>query len=94
MKPLHLTLGAVAAVAAAAVLAFGAWSPALAQKAKDSAKTPDSFSYDIRNGRRVPKDNRVLASDGSWKARSKSGECSTVREMSPSGEYREVRKCD
>lgn len=93
MKPLHLTLGAVAAVAAAALLAFGAWSPAFAQKAK-SAKTPDSFSYEIRNGRRVPKDNRILAADGSWKAESKSGECSTVRQMTPSGEYRETRKCE
>lgn len=91
MKPLHLTVGAAAAVA---VLALGAWAPALAQKAKASAKTPSHFSYEIRNGRRVPKASRVQASDGSWKEEVRSGNCSTVRQQGPSGEYREVRKCD
>jgi hypothetical protein len=90
MKPLHLTVGAAAAVA---VLALGAWAPALAQKAK-AAKTPSNFSYEIRNGRRVPKANRVQAADGSWKEEVRDGNCSTVRQQSPSGEYREVRKCD
>ncbi len=91
MKPLHLTIGAVAA--AAAVLAFGAWSPALAQKGK-SAKLPSSFPYDIQNGKRVPKADRIVAADGSWKEQAKSGNCVTVREMTSPGEYREVRKCD
>jgi hypothetical protein len=91
MKPLHLTVGAAAAVA---VLALGAWAPALAQKAKATAKTPGNFSYEIRNGRRVPKAARVQAADGSWKEEVKSGNCSTVRQQSPSGEYREARKCD
>ena len=62
MKPLHFTVGAAAAVA---VLALGAWAPALAQKSKVTAKTPSTFSYEIRNGRRVPKANRVQAADGS-----------------------------
>ena len=91
MKPLHLTVGAAAAVA---VLALGAWAPALAQKAKASVKTPSHFSYEIRNGRRVPKANRVRAADGSWKEEVRDGNCSTVRQQGPSGEYREVRKCD
>jgi hypothetical protein len=90
MKPLHLGLGAVAA--AAAVVAFGAWSPALAQKAK-SAKLP-GFPYEIQNGKRVPKADRIVAADGSWKEEAKSGNCVTVREMAAPGEYREVRKCD
>jgi hypothetical protein len=91
MKPLHLTVGAAAVVA---LLALGAWGPALAQKAKITAKTPSNFSYDIQNGRRVPKANRVKAADGSWKEEVRSGNCSTVREQSPSGEYREARKCE
>lgn len=92
MKPLHLTLGAAAAVA---VLALGAWAPALAQKGgKGQAKVPDSWAYEIRNGRRVPKGNRVQAADGSWKEELKDDNCQTVREQTASGEYREVRKCD
>ena len=92
MKPLHLTLGAIAA--GAALLALGAWSPALAQKpGKAETKTPESWSYEVRNGKRVPRGNRVTAADGSWKEESKSGDCVTVREKTSSGEYREVRKC-
>jgi hypothetical protein len=93
MKPLHLTLGAFAA--AAAVLALGGWAPALAQKGgKNGAKTPETFSYEIRNGRRVPRGNRVASPDGSWKEEVKDGPCVTVREQTAPGEYREVRKCD
>lgn len=93
MKRLHLMLGAAAAVAA--VVALGGWAPAFAQKSgKAQAKVPDSWSYKIENGRRVPKGNRIEASDGSWKEELKSGPCQTVREKTASGEYREVRKCD
>jgi hypothetical protein len=92
MKPLHLTIGAVA-VAAAAV-ALGAWAPALAQKGGKGAKVPDSWAYELKNGKRVPKANRIVASDGSWKEEAKDGPCVMVREQTGPGEYREVRKCD
>lgn len=92
MKPLHLALGVFAL--GAAVLALGAWSPAVAQKMKEVAKTPDSFAYEIRNGRRVPRANRIQAADGSWKEEAKDGPCVTVREQDAAGVYREVRKCD
>ena len=91
MKPLHLTLGALVAVGA--VLALGALAPAFAQKGQQ-AKTPDNFAYDIQNGKRVPKANRIAAAGGGWKEESKSGNCVTVREQTSPGEYREVRKCD
>jgi hypothetical protein len=91
MKPLHLTLAAGAIVAVA--LAAGAFSPAAAQKGQAQAKTPSNWSYEIRNGRRVPRGNRVTAADGSWREEVRDGACVTTRTMSASGEYRETREC-
>ena len=92
MKPLHLTiaLGGVVAV----VLAVGALSPAFAQRGEGQAKTPANWSYEIRNGRRVPRGNRVVQPDGSWREEVRDGACTTVRTMSAAGEYRETRQCD
>jgi hypothetical protein len=95
MKWMHLAIGAVAATFAVASL--GAWSAAAAQPPQGSrlkGKTPDSFPYEIRNGRRVPKGKRVTAADGSWKEEIRDGACAMVRERNAAGEYREVRKCD
>ena len=93
MKPLHLTLAAGGIVAV--LLAFGAVAPAQAQKAGGvQAKTPDNWSYEIRNGRRVPRGNRVTAADGSWREEVRDGACVTIKTMSASGEYRESRQCD
>ena len=92
MKPLHLTiaLGGVVAV----VLAVGALSPAFAQRGETEAKTPANWSYEMRNGRRVPRGNRVTAADGSWREEVRDGGCTTVRTMSAAGEYRETRQCN
>ena len=92
MKPLHLTLAAGGLVAVA--LAVGALTPALAQRGETQAKTPANWSYEIRNGRRVPRGNRVSNPDGSWREEVRDGACVTVRTMSASGEYRETRQCD
>ena len=92
MKPLHLTFAAGLVIAAA--VAIGSFTPAFAQKGdKGSAKTPSNWSYEIKNGRRVPRGNRVTAADGSWREEVRDGNCSTVRTMSASGEYRESRQC-
>lgn len=90
MKPLHMTFAATVTVAA--VLAFGFVAPASAQKA-DKANTPSNFPYEIRNGRRVPRGNRVTAADGSWREEIRQGDCIAVKQMSASGEYRETREC-
>jgi hypothetical protein len=77
--------------------AFGAFTPAEAQPqgAKQAAaKTPDNFPYEIVNGKRVPRGKRITAADGSWREDISDGPCSTVKELTKSGEYREVRKCD
>ena len=93
MKPLHMTLAAGAAVVIAA-FAFGAFSPASAQKGGgEQARTPANWSYEIRNGRRVPRSNRVTQPDGSWREEVRDGACVTVRSMSAAGEYRESREC-
>lgn len=91
MKPVHVTLAAGAVVAA--VLAFGVIAPAQAQKAGAQAKTPSSWPYEIRNGRRVPRGNRVTAADGSWREEMRDGDCVTLKTMSAAGEYRETREC-
>jgi hypothetical protein len=86
-----MTLAAGAAVVVAA-LAFGAF-PASAQKSGAEAKTPSNWSYEIRNGRRVPRATRVTQADGSWREEVRDGACVTVRTMSAAGEYRESREC-
>ena len=93
-KTVQLTLAAGAVIAAAAV-AMGAFgSPAFAQKSATGARTPSNWSYEIRNGRRVPRGNRVTAADGSWREEVRDGACTTVRTMSAAGEYRETRECN
>lgn len=96
MKPLHLTIATGAALGVALALgAFAAFAPAAAQpQPPKQASTPDNFSYEIVNGKRVPRGKRVTAADGSWKEEIREGTCSTVKEKTASGEYREVRKCD
>ena len=92
LMQMTLAAGAVIALAAVALSAFG--TPANAQKSEAQAKTPSNWSYEIRNGRRVPRGNRVTAADGSWREEVRDGACTTVRTMSASGEYRETRQCD
>ena len=97
MRPLHLTIVAGAALGVALAFgAFGAFAPADAQSqgAKQAAKVPDSFPYDIVNGKRVPRGKRVTAADGSWREEIRDGNCVTLKEKTAAGEYRETLKCD
>ena len=78
-------------VAGVALLGGAGASGALAQ----NQKTPDNFSYEIRDGKRVPKpSNRIVKPDGSWREEIRQGSCVTVKEKSASGEYKETRRCD
>ena len=78
--------------AAAAFLLGGA--PATAAAPKGNAGTPANWSYEIRNGQRVPKASvRVVQADGSWSEETKQGNCVVTR-TGRDGEVREVRKCD
>ena len=81
----------VGAIALGATAAYAAAQPAQNQQ---TTQTPKGWSYDIKNGQRVPKGNRVTNPDGSWREEVKQGNCVTVKEKSASGEYKESRQCN
>ena len=62
--------------------------------AEPAGSTPRNWNYEIKDGKRVPKSNRVTNADGSWREESKQGNCITVKERSASGEYKETRQCN
>ncbi len=62
--------------------------------AQASQSTPKNWNYEIKDGKRVPKGNRVASADGGWREETRQGKCVTVKERSASGEYKEVRRCD
>lgn len=86
-----LLIGAAAMIAAA-----GAATAASAQDQRQgqAEHTPRGWSYDIQNGKRVPKGNRVTNADGSWQEQVRQGNCVTTKEHSAKGEYKETRQCD
>lgn len=80
-----LVLGTVALVAVAGYAAVAA---------AQNQSTPKNWSYEIKDGKRVPRGNRVTKPDGSWREEFHQGNCTTVREKSPTGEYKETRQCN
>lgn len=75
-------------VLAALTLGLTAANPASGQT------VPKNWSYEIKDGKRVPKSNRVTNPDGSWREESRQGACITVKERSASGEVKVTRRCD
>ena len=89
----------VMVVAVVAIAAVGAAGVAYAQASNASAQadtqaTPKNFNWEIKDGKRVPKSNRVTNADGSWREESKVGNCTTIKESSAAGEVKVTRKCD
>jgi hypothetical protein len=82
-----LVFGGVAMIASTGFAAAPAPAP-------QDQSTPKGFNYEIKDGKRVPKGNRVSNSDGSWREEVKQGNCVTVKERSASGEYKETRQCN
>ena len=80
-----LLLGAIALAAT-----VGCATLAVAQ----NQQTPKNWNYEIKDGKRVPKGNRVTNPDGSWREEVRQGNCVTVKERSPTGEYKETRQCN
>ena len=80
-----LVLGGVALVAAAAGATVAA---------AQTQQTPKNFSYVIKDGKPVPKGNRVTNPDGSWREEIRQGKCITIKEKSATGEYKETRQCN
>jgi hypothetical protein len=70
-----------------AVAGFAGTAPAQDQR------TPKGWSYDLKGGRPVPKGNRVTNADGSWREVLRQGNCTTIKEKTANGEYRETREC-
>ena len=83
-----LVLGGVALVAAA----FGA--SMVSAEPPQTQQTPKGWSYEIKDGKRVPKGNRTTTPDGSWRETIRQGNCVTIKEMSAAGEYKETRQCN
>lgn len=83
-----------AIVVAVLIATAGITSNALAQGREETPQTPKGWNYEIRDGRRVPKINRVTNPDGSWREEIKQGSCITVRERAATGEYKETRQCN
>lgn len=78
--------------AALAMIALGltAAHPAVAQ----SQSTPKNWQYEIKDGKRVPKANRVTNADGSWREETRQGNCVTLKERTAAGEVKVTRRCD
>ena len=72
----------------AVAAAFGFTAAAAAQS------TPKNWTYEIKDGKRVPKGQRLTNPDGSWREEVRLGKCITIKEKSPTGEYKETRRCD
>ena len=79
------------AIGGVALVAALGWS---AVASAQDMKTPRDWNYEIRDGKRVPKGNRVTNADGSWREEVRQGRCITVKERSASGEYKETRQCN
>ncbi len=82
----------VAGVAIAAVV--GPVGTAAAQSDQGARSTPKNWNYEIKDGKRVPKGQRVTNADGSWQEQIRQGACVTLKERSPSGEVKVTRKCN
>ena len=93
-----VTMFAFAIAGVALVAAVGWPIAARAQQGPDkqaaTQATPKGWSYDIVNGKRVPKGNRQVSADGSSREEVRVGNCVTVKEKSPDGTYKESRRCD
>lgn len=88
----------VAMLVGAAVMAGTALPGAALAQASASApaaqSTPRNWNYEIKDGKRVPKGNRVTNADGSWREETRQGKCVTIKEKTAAGEYKESRRCD
>ena len=94
----RFAFGAAIIVAVVGVAAVGAARTAYAQSPDHNQAhtqaTPKNFSYEIRDGKRVPKGNRTANADGSWREETKVGNCTTIKEGTAAGEVKISRKCD
>ncbi len=89
MKSISKTAAVLGVIALAAAVGY-----ASAAAAQSGQSTPKNWNYEIKDGKRVPKSDRVTNADGSWREELRQGKCITIKEKSPTGEYKETRRCD
>ena len=77
-----------------ASLGIAAAAAAYAAPGQQAQATPKGWNYEIKDGKRVPKGNRVTNADGSWREEIRQGKCVTIKEKTSAGEYKESRRCD
>ena len=82
----------VAGFALAAIV--GPVGTAAAQSDQGARSTPKNWNYELKDGKRVPKGQRVNNADGSWREEIRQGACVTLKEGSPGGEVKVTRKCN
>ncbi|MEQ7874196.1 hypothetical protein ABDK56_09365 [Sphingomonas sp. ASV193] len=95
-------IGKTVLVVGVAALALGVAGASYARAADPTGgnaaaltgKTPQGWSYDVKDGKRVPKASRTTNADGSWREETKQGNCTTVKESSASGEIKTTRSCN
>jgi hypothetical protein len=86
MKSVSRTAAVLGTIAVAAALGYAG--------AAAAQSLPKNWSYEIKDGKRVPKGQRVTNPDGSWREEVRQGKCITIKEKTSSGEYKETRRCD
>jgi hypothetical protein len=94
MAMMRITRTTVVLGGIALAVAVGFGSAAAAQATQMGQTTPKNWNYEIKDGKRVPKGQRVTNPDGSWREEVRLGKCITIKEKSPAGEYKETRRCD
>ena len=81
-------------VLAVAGVAFAATAASAAYAQSADQATPKGWNYEIKDGKRVPKGERQVNADGSWREEMRQGKCVTIKEKSASGEYKDTRRRD
>lgn len=92
MTSVSRTAAVLGGIALIATVAFA--SAAAAQSNQVSRAIPKNWSYEIKDGKRVPKGQRQTNADGSWREEVRQGKCITIKEKSAAGEYKETRRCE
>ncbi len=77
--------------AAGLVAAMGFATIAAAVEPKQTM--PKGWNYELKGQQRVPKANRQMNPDGSWREEIRQGKCVTLREKSADGVYRQKTRC-
>ena len=77
-----------------AVVAGASFAGAAFAQDRNTQATPKAWNYEIKDGKRVPKADRKVNADGSWREEVRQGSCVTIKEKTANGEYRETRRCD